>query len=159
MTDRFVQQHARPARAEHHRKHPRRGRYRIQVDQRHAYRFTRPGFGTHFTIFIGKEELIAETAAAAAGATLAFAVIIDLHADRQAHQRAHVRCQRTVGSRHQHQFIDAGKAGGDFLHALIGSTRRIIDAVQQLNFLFTRQALQRVERRVERAVGHRTEGA
>lgn len=45
MADRFMQQDARPAGAEHHWQHPRRGGDRREVDQRHAHRFFRPGIG------------------------------------------------------------------------------------------------------------------
>ena len=152
VAHRLVQQHARPAGPQHHRHIAGRRRHRAEVDQRHAHRFFGVSIGAHLTIDGFREVVIAETAAAAAGTALTLAILLHQHADGEAHQWANIRRQRAVGSRHQHLLVNAGDAGVHFLHPCIGGTRHLVDAVQQGDFLFARQALQRIEQRVQRPV-------
>ncbi len=158
VTDRFMEQHARPARAQHDRQRAGRCRHRAEVHQRHAHRFSRPGFSTYFAVGILHKPLVAETAAAAAGAALALAVFFHLYAHGKAHQRAHVSRQRTVRRRHQNQFIDAGQARAYFLDALVGGARGVIDTAQNIELFFTAHALQRIERGIERRIIYSAQG-
>ena len=158
VTDRLMQQHARPTGAEHYRHRARRRGDGGKVHQRHAHRFFGKYVGAHFTVHGFQKIVIAETAAAAAGATFAFAVLFHQHADGKAHQRAHVCRQRAVGRRDQHLLIHAGDAGADFLHAGIGRARSFVYPVQQRDFLFTRQALQRIKQRIQRLMADFTQG-
>ncbi|MNZ80358.1 hypothetical protein D3C78_989880 [compost metagenome] len=114
-----MQQNARPARAQYHWQRARRCRDRVQVNHRHTNGFFRPCIRTHFAVFVGKEPLVAETSTAAAGATLTFAVIFHLHANRQTNQRAHICRQRAIGCRNQNQFVHPRQTGRDFLHTFV----------------------------------------
>ena len=158
VTDRFVQQDARPAGAEHHRQHPRRGGDRREVNQRHAHRFFRPGIGPHFALLRGEEIVIAKTPAAAAAAALAFAVLFHQYADREAHQRTNVRGQSAVGGGHQNQFIDAAQAGRNLLHTLIRRASDFVDPAENIQLLFPAHTLQRVDAGIEGAVLYGAEG-
>ncbi len=142
MTDRFMQQNARPASAEHHRQRTGRRGHRREVNQRHAYGLFRPCVSTDFAIEIGKEIVIAKTPAATAGAAFTLAILFNLYAYRQTHQRTDVSGQRTVGRRHQNQFINTGQTGGHFLNALVCGTRHVVYAAQNIQLLFTAHALQ-----------------
>ena len=97
VTDGFMQQDARPARAQHNRQHPGRRRDGGQVDQRHTHGFSRPNIRANVAILRVQEIVVAKAAAAAAGAALAFAILFHQHADGKANQRANVRRQRAVG--------------------------------------------------------------
>ena len=157
VTDRFVQQYARPASAQYHRQRSRRCRNGGEVYQRHPHRFFRPRIGTHVAIFIAEEILVAEATTATAGPALAFAVLFNLDAYRQANQRTYVSRQRAVSGRHEDQFINAGQTGGDFLHSLVRSTRHAVNPTQNVELLFAAHALQRIDVGIQRAMFHRTQ--
>ena len=141
MADRFMQQDARPAGAEHHRQHPRRGGDCRKVHQRHAHGFFRPGISPHVALLGGEEIVIAKASTAAAAAALTLAILFHQHADRKAHQRANVRGEGAVGGGHQNQLINTGQAGGYFLDAFVGGTGHAINATQNIQFLFAAHAL------------------
>ena len=111
MADRFMQQDARPAGAEHHRQHPRRGGDRREVDQRHAHRFFRPGIGPHVALLGGEEIVITKTPATAAAAALTLAILFHQHADGKTNQRTNVGGQSAIGGGDQDQLIHPAQAG------------------------------------------------
>ncbi len=93
VADRFVQQHAGPARAEHDG-HVARGRIdRLEIDERDAYRFAREAVGA--PVFEQFPESITPAAARAAG--FATAVLLGDHLHVDAHERANIRRERAVG--------------------------------------------------------------
>ncbi|MNI55548.1 hypothetical protein D3C73_1105070 [compost metagenome] len=145
MTDRFVQQHARPACTQHDRQCACWRGYRGEIHQRHAHGFFRPCIGTDFAVKGGEEIVIAKTTTTAASATFTLTVIFNLHANGQAHQRTNISRQRTVSRRNQNQLINAGQASGHFLHTFVGGTRDLINATQNIQLLFTAHALQRIK--------------
>ncbi len=63
MSYRFVQQHARPASAQHNRQRASWGCHCREVNQRHTHRFARPGVSPDVTALIGEEKFIAGTCA------------------------------------------------------------------------------------------------
>ncbi|MCY1414961.1 hypothetical protein D9M71_304270 [compost metagenome] len=84
-----MQQHAGPAGAHHHRQGASRRGYRFQIDQRLAQCFAGIAHGAVFL----EEVAVVGAPAATMPATLAAAVLLDDHADVEAHQRADISRQ------------------------------------------------------------------
>ncbi|MNV02953.1 hypothetical protein D3C71_931940 [compost metagenome] len=145
MTDGFVQQHARPTGTEHHRQGTGRCRNGFKVDQRLAQRFT--GIA-HGAVFAEEITVIGPTATAMPPA-LAATVLLDDHADVEAHQRPYIRRQTAVGGSHQNPFPDTGHAHGDLLDARVEGAGRGIDSLEQIDFLGTGQHFQGIVRRIQ----------
>ncbi|MNE64656.1 hypothetical protein D3C80_1600780 [compost metagenome] len=82
--------------------------------------------------------------------TAAFAatVLLDNHADIEAHQGAHIRRQAAVGGGHQNALPDPGHAHGHLLDTRIQSASRHVDTLEQLDFFSTCHHFQRIIGRV-----------
>ena len=130
VADGFVEQHARPAGAEHHRHRPGRRRHRIQIDQRRAHGFLGMALGG-----IGVEQPSGvEASAAAAEAALSAPVLLGDHGHVETRQRTHVGAQRAIGGHHQTGLVLESDAHGDFLHSRILGAGKGVDAPQQVDF-------------------------
>ncbi|MNN04396.1 hypothetical protein D3C81_1171210 [compost metagenome] len=140
MADRLVQQHAAPAVAEHHRHAAGRRRNRFQVEQRLAHRLA----GVVHGAVVLQEVAVVGTPATAVGAAFAATVLLDDHADVEAHQRAHVGAQAAVGGRHQHLLPDPGEAHRDPRDARVQRTGGLVDALEQFDLLRPAEHLQRI---------------
>ena len=144
MADRLVQQHTGPAGAEHHRQRAGGSGNRLQVDQRLAQRLAGVAHGPILMLVqLFEEEAIVGAPAAAMAAPFATAVLLDDHADVEAHQRADVGTQAAVAGGDQHLVPDAGQADRDLLDARIQRAGGAVDALEQLHL---GGALQHVER-------------
>ncbi len=146
VAHRLVQQYAGPAGAEHHAHLARRRGARFEVDQR----------GVHRLIDIFRDEGVVEVAqaiapAAARRAGFAPSVLLDDHVHAQAHQRAHVGGQQTVGAQHQHHVVFAAQAGHDLHHARVFGARQPVHLLQQRHLGVGVERAQRVGRAVEHA--------
>ena len=152
MADGFVQQHARPARPEHHRHHAGRRIHGIEVDERLAQRF--PGDRLRLALC---EQFLVRVATATAGiAGFAPALrVLDDHLHVEAHQRPHVGGDDAIAARDQDRVHAAGQADDHLLGARIGVTHEAVDLAQHRHLLFRRQAVDRIDRRVQVAAGHR----
>ncbi|KAG0778685.1 hypothetical protein G6F22_011089 [Rhizopus arrhizus] len=146
MTHGFVQQHAGPARAEHHRHHAGRRRYRLKVHQRLTQRLKRE----RFRPAVGEQFRIAIAATATGIAGLAAAVVLDDHLHVQAHQRAHVGAQHAVAAGDQHGIHAAGQADHHLLHARVRGTQIAVQALEHLDLGLVADTVDRVQRRVQR---------
>ncbi|MNM94973.1 hypothetical protein D3C81_1073960 [compost metagenome] len=140
MAHRLVQQHAGPAGTHHHRQCAGRSGNRFQVDQRLAQRFAGIAHGAVFL----EEVAVVGTPAATVPATLAATVLLDDHADVEAHQRADIGRQRTIRRRDQNLLPDAGEADGDLLDARVERTGGGVDLLQQLDLLGPADHIERV---------------
>ena len=148
MAHGLVQQHAGPARAEHHG-HLAGGRgARVQVGERRMHRFIDIGFHQR-VVEIGQAK--AATAPAAAG--FAPAVLLGNHGHRQADQRPHIRSQRAVGTRHQHHIVFGGEPCHHLHHARVLGAGEFFDLLQQLDLGGAVERGHRVQRGVKRAAG------
>jgi hypothetical protein len=126
VADRFVQQHAGPARSEHDGHRTGRGRTRFQVDQRRLH-----GFAGVFVEQLVAEVAVVVAAAAARGTHLAPAVLLGDDGDGHAHQRTDVGRQHAVAAHHQHDVVFAGQAGHHLHHARVLGARDLFDALEQ----------------------------
>ena len=131
VADRLVQQHARPARAEHHRHGARRRLDRVEVDQRLAHRLAR----VLARLAVIGEPAVAQPAAAAGHARLAPAVALDDHLHVQAHQRPHVAGQRAVAGGDQDELVHARQARDHLLDGRIGRARLAVAGLQELDLV------------------------
>ena len=147
MADRFMQQHAGPARTQYHRHHAGRSRYRFKVHQRLAQRLA----GEGFRAAAGEQLLVAIAATATGIAGLATAVVLDDHLHVQAHQRAHVGAQHAVAASDQHRIDATGQADHHLLHARVGGTQVAVQALEHLDLGLIADAVDRVQRRIQRA--------
>ena len=128
MAHRFVQQDARPARAQHHGHFARGCGARVEVDQRRAHGVVHV-FGDLGIVKIRE----AKAPAAAGRAHLAAAVLLNNHGDRQTHQRAHIGCQRAIGARHQHHVVLTGQPRHDLGHTGVLGAGKLVNLGQQLD--------------------------
>jgi hypothetical protein len=146
VADGLVQQHARPARAEHDRHAAGRRRRRVEQHERLAHGLARVGLG-----LVALQEVFVAGARAAAGAgLLAPAVALDDHRDVHAHERPHVGAERAVARGHEHGLV-RGREGDDHVRDRgVGRTRGGVGALEQRELLLGRQARERVARRVQR---------
>ncbi len=143
VADRFVQQHARPARSEHDRHHASRRIDRLQADQRLAQSLA----GGTLRLAVGEQFGIGIAAAAAGIAGFTTAILLDEDLHVETHQRAYVSRQHAIAARDQHRIDRAGKADDHLLHAMVRSTQEGIDFAQCRNFLFRGHAFDRILRR------------
>ena len=146
MAHRFVQQHARPAGAEHHRHFASRCRARLQIGQRGADGFVDIA-GDHRIVEIRQ----AETAATAERTDLAPSVLLGNHRDRQANQRPHVGGQGAIEPGDQHHVVLAGQAGHDLHHARVLGAGQLLHLFQQRDFGRAVERTNGVVRQIQRA--------
>jgi hypothetical protein len=128
VADRFVQQDAGPAGAEHHRHFAGRRRFGGQVDAGLMHRAL--GIVAQHRI---AEVGVVEAPAAARGTLLAPPLFFHDHGHRHPHQGPHVGRHAAVGTRHQHHFPGAGNVGHDFAHPRVEGPRHGFEAFQQLD--------------------------
>ena len=152
VTDRFVQQHAGPARPEHDGHRAGRRRHRVEIDERAAHRFVHQ----LFPAIVLQEPREAVATAAAGIALLAPAVLLDDHRYVHAHQRPHVGGDRAVARHHQHDFVRAGQARHHLLDARIDATRFDVDLLEQLHLVGIAQTFERIDRQIQLMTGRRT---
>ncbi|MNQ20466.1 hypothetical protein D3C85_335550 [compost metagenome] len=145
MADRLVQQHPGPAGAHHHRQGAGRRGNRLEIDQGLAQRLA----GVTHGAILAHEVAVVATPAATVAATLAAAVLLDDHADIEAHQRANIDAQTAVLRRHQDAIPDPGEADRDLFDPRIESPRGHIDLLEQFDFLRPADHVQRVFRRIQ----------
>ncbi len=127
VAHRLVQQHARPAGAEHHG-HGAGGSVRgLQVGQCEAHRLA----GEAERPVLLDEVVEAPPGAAAARALLAAVSVLGDDADVQAHQGPHVGGQGAVVGHHQHQVMGGHQTGDNLLHARVLAPGLLVDPVQQ----------------------------
>ncbi|MNZ64434.1 hypothetical protein D3C78_826020 [compost metagenome] len=93
--------------------------------------------------FIGEIAIVGSTTTAMA-TTLTATVLFDDHADIEAHQRAHIRCQAAISCSNQDALPDPGHAHGDLLNARIQRTGGGIDTLEQFDFLGPAEHFQRI---------------
>ncbi len=130
VADRFVQQHARPARPEHHGHGAGRGRPRRQVGRRLVHR---PG-GV-FPENVVAEVSVVESPAATGAALFAPAVFLDDHLQRQARERPHIRGKNAVGAHHQDHLVLSGQRGHHLHHPAVQRARialQLLEASQRI---------------------------
>ena len=89
---------------------------------------------------------------------LAAAILLHNHTDIEAHQRADVRAQAAIGSRHQHAVPDAGQADTDLLDARVEGTGGHINTLEQLDLFRPAQHIQRIVGGVQRRQQRAAEG-
>ncbi|MCY1416290.1 hypothetical protein D9M71_317940 [compost metagenome] len=144
MAHGFVQQHARPARAQHYRQGTGRCRDRFQIHQGLAQGLA--GIAHH--PLLGEVAVIG-TPATALPTAFTTAVLLDDHADVEAHQRAYVGSQAAIGRGNQNAFPDPGHAHADLLNARVQGTGGGIDTLKQLDLFGTAEHVQRVVRGIQ----------
>ena len=150
MAHRFVQQHAGPARAQHHRQRAGGRVFGLQADQGLAQ-----GFGGDFARLAVGEQVFVGITAAGAGVTLfAAAALFDDHLHVEAHQRPHVGGDHAVAARHQHRVHAAGKTDDDLLHARVGVAQPLVDFAQGADLGVGAEAFDRINGRVQRTARH-----
>jgi len=129
VTNGFVQQHAWPARTQHHGHFASRSRTRRQIQHRLIDRFFRV-IGNHR---IGEIAVIEPTAAA--GATLlATTIFFNNDLDRQPAQRAHIGRTQTIVARDIDDFVFGRESGHHLHHALVERARGVFELVQHRDF-------------------------
>src|SRR5690606_273650 len=139
VADRFVEQHARPAGAEHHRHVAGRRVHRLEVHQRLAQRLA----GEGFRAAVSEQFLVGITPAIAGVAALAASVLLHDHLYVEPYQGAHVGGEHAVAARHQHRVHAAGQAHHHLAHARIGRAYRAVPAPPRLDL---GRAVERVHR-------------
>ena len=155
MPNGLVQQHARPACAQHH-VHLTGGRgARFEVDQGRLYRFV------HILLQQGVVKIVqpqAATAAAGANFTprLAFNHLLGNDCQAHPHHRAHIGCQRAVQPHHQHHIVFGAQPRHDLHNARVFGARHFFDLFQQRDFGRTVQRADGVEGRIQAAAGRHT---
>ena len=122
MAHRFVQQHARPAGAQHHGHRPGGRVHRFQVDQRLAQGFARELLG----LAAVEKFRVGVAPAEPSIARFAAAVLLHDHLDVHAHQRTYVRGQHAVAARDQHGVHATGQTDRNLLNARIGRTQQFV---------------------------------
>ncbi len=154
VADRFVQQHAGPARAEHHRHRARGRRHGFEVDRRLAHGLARqpqrplPG-----------DELLERIAAAGAGVAL-FAAPVLLHDDGyvHAHERPNVGGQRAVARGDQDDLVHGGERRHHLPHPRVQRARATVELLQQRHLVHVGQCRDRVVGRVQAVRRRRVPG-
>src|SRR5690606_24700044 len=106
MAHRFMQQHTGPTRTHYHRHAARRRRNGVEVYRGLAYCLAGVGHGP----FLGLEEAVVGTPAAAETAPLPAAVVLDDDADIEPHQGPDITCPGTVAGGHQHGVMHSTQA-------------------------------------------------
>ena len=150
MADRLVQQHARPAGAHDHRHATGRGGNRLQIDQRLTQRLAGIAHGAFFAALVAFEEVaVVGTPATTMTTTLTPAILLDDHADVEAHQRPDISAQATVHSGHQDTIPDAGQAHRYLLDPGIQGAGGHVDTLEQLDLLGPIQHIQGIVRRIQ----------
>ena len=129
MADRFVKEHARPARAQNHRHGACRRRDGLEVDQRLADGL----FGDVAPPVALEQFVVPEPAAAAVRTLFATPVLLGDDTDVEAHQRTHVPCQRTVRPGHQDRFVGRCQADDHLADPRIPGARVGVDLPQQVD--------------------------
>ncbi len=155
MPDRFVQQDARPARAEHDRHLARGRRLALDVQQCLAQRFV------HRLLQVGlvQQRGVAESAAAAVAAAFAPAVLLDDDGHAEPDQRPQVGDPCPVGADDLHRLPLAAEAGHDLLDPRVAPARVSVEPGQRGGPVGKARAGKRVRVRVEPGVGLARRGA
>ena len=146
MADGFVQQHARPAAAEHDRHDAGRRVDRFEIHQRLAQRFARPRLG----LAVGEQFFVRVSPAATGVAAFATTVLLDDHLHVQAHQRAHVGGEHAIAARDQHGVDAAGHAHHHLLHARIGGAQQPVEPAQRFDLVLVADRIDRIDAGVQR---------
>src|SRR5690606_18935837 len=155
MADRFVQEYAGPARAEHHGHRAGRRVHRFQVHQCLAQRFARELFR-----LAAGEQLVVAVASATAGETgFAAPVLFDDHLHVDPHQRTHVGGEHAVAARDEYGVDTTGEAGPDLAHARIGGTQHAVERAQGLDLVLVVEAVDRIHGRIQARRRHRASAA
>jgi hypothetical protein len=141
VADGLVQQHAGPARPQHHRHGAGRRRHRLEVDQRLARRLARELLGAA----VLEQPAVAEAPAAAGEALLAAPVLLGDHRDVDPHQRPHVGGQRAVAGGHQDQLVHADQADHHLAHPRVDGAGDGVEPLEQRDLLLVGQRAERIE--------------
>ena len=146
VPDRFVQQDARPAVAQHHGHVTCRCRRRIEIGHRLM----------HGLLCIPVQHRIVEIAvveasAPARGSLFPLAVALDNDRHRQAYQRPYVGIHQAVIARHHHHLIFAGQASHHLHHTRIDCTSIAFHPFQQCDFFRVLEGGDRIIRQIDLA--------
>ncbi len=153
MTYRLVQQHARPAGAQHHRHGAGWRVDGFQIDQRLTHRFTHIAKGAALQPVQFEEPVVTKAPAATGTATLAAIALLGDHGHRQTHQRTHIGGQGAVGRGHQHLFVDAADGGHHLIDGGVQTSGELVHLLQQGDLLVLVEGLQRIHGRIEQVCG------
>ena len=146
MTDRFMQQHARPTVTQHYRHHAGGRVDCVQVHQRLTQRFARETLG-----FVAAEQFLVGMATAEAGAgRFAAAVVFHDHLHVHAHQRPDVAGHHAIAARDENGVQRGAQRNHHLLHARIGGAQHAIDAAHRLEFVGVGIGVDRIDRRIQR---------
>ena len=154
MTDRFMQQHARPTVTQHYRHHAGGRVDCVQVHQRLTQRFARETLG-----FVAAEQFLVGMATAEAGAgRFAAAVVFHDHLHVHAHQRPDVAGHHAIAARDENGVERRAQRDHNLLHARIGGAQQPIDTAHGVEFAGVGVGVDRIDRRIQRgrrvAAGH-----
>ncbi len=140
-----MQQHSRPAWAEHHG-HGARGRgNRFQVQQRLPR-----GLTCEAQWPIARDQLFERVASASTGvALLAATILLREHRDVESHEGAHVCCEITVAVRYENDFVNGGYARHHLHDARVELASLAIHALEPCDFLFVFHRRRSVDRQIE----------
>ncbi len=158
VSDRFVEQHARPSRAEHHAhlaglRGPRR-----QVGQRRIHRVADIALQQR-VVEVAVSEAAAPATAAGLAAHRALDGLLRDHRDVHAHEWSHIGGPGAVGAGDQHHVVFARQAGHHLLDSGVFRSRHAFDPLEQCHLLRAVQRGDRVHRRVQQAAaGHLARG-
>ncbi len=144
VTDRLVQQDARPAVAQHHRHVAGRCIARRQIDQRLVDRL----FREQVELRVGEVAVI-ETRAATRIALLAAPAFLDDDRERDSHQGPHVGRKKAIAASDQHRLVLAGQRSHHLHDARVERTRATLEARQHRHFIRIGQAHHRIGSRIE----------
>jgi hypothetical protein len=147
VADRFVQQHAGPAVAEHHRHRAGRRIDRVEVHQRLAQGLA----GERLRLVVGQQVRVRITPAEAGEAGFAASVLLHDDLDVHPHQRAHIAGQHAVAARDQHGVHAAAQAHHHLLHARIQRAHQRIHAPQQRDLGLVGERIDRIQRGIQLA--------
>src|SRR5690606_12940143 len=148
VADRLVEQHARPAGAEHdgHLAGPRGAR--LEIGQGGVDR------GADIAVDDLVGEVVEVEASAAAGmALLAPAILLGDDGQRQAHQRTDVTGDEAVGPGDEDRVVLGGKARHDLANPRVGATGALFDALEQRHLGGGLERLDRIGAAIEPTPG------
>ena len=149
MAHRLVQQHARPAVAQHHRHRARRRIDRFQIHQRLAQ-----GFLAAALRAVAAQQFGVVVASAVAGAgRLAAAVLLHDHLGVEAHQRPDVAGNHAVAAGDEHRVDRGAERYRDLAHARVGGAQQPVDAAHRFEFFGVAVGVDRIGRDIQRLGG------
>ena len=130
VTDRFVQQHARPTIAQHHRHRAGRRVDRVQIHQRLAQGFLAAALRT----VTAKQFGVVVTSAVAGTGRFATAVLLHDHLGVEAHERPDVACHHAVAAGDKDGVDRGAQRHRNLAHARVGGAQQSVDAAHRIEF-------------------------